>query len=125
LSTLRTDNFGPSAGGTTYSARGIAKAWANLNGTGTIALRDSQNVSSVTDNGTGQYAFSFTTAFAAADYAGLIGSNSISGTGNTVANSADSGGYLAGSLSAVVTLLSGGTLNDVAFAQMSAHGDLA
>jgi hypothetical protein len=46
LSTIRVDNFGPSAGGTTYSARGIAKAWVNFNGTGTIAARDSENVSS-------------------------------------------------------------------------------
>jgi hypothetical protein len=33
MSTIRVDNFGPSAGGTTYSARGIAKAWVNFNGT--------------------------------------------------------------------------------------------
>jgi hypothetical protein len=59
LSTIRVDNFGPSAGGTTYSARGIAKAWVNFNGTGTIAARDSENVSSLTDNGTGDYTLIF------------------------------------------------------------------
>jgi hypothetical protein len=59
LSTIRVDNFGPSAGGTTYSARGIAKAWVNFNGTGTIAARDSENVSSLTDNGTGDYTVNF------------------------------------------------------------------
>jgi len=32
MSVIRVDNFGPSAGGTTYSARGIAKAWVNFNG---------------------------------------------------------------------------------------------
>jgi hypothetical protein len=37
MSTIRVDNFGPSAGGTTYSARGIAKAWVNFNGTGDLA----------------------------------------------------------------------------------------
>jgi hypothetical protein len=58
MSTIRVDNFGPSAGGTTYSARGIAKAWVNFNGTGTIAARDSENVSSLTDNGTGDYTVS-------------------------------------------------------------------
>lgn len=31
----------------------LAKAWINFNGTGTIAIRDSFNVSSITDNGTG------------------------------------------------------------------------
>ena len=39
--------------------KGLAKAWANLNGTGTIALRDSFNVSSVTDDGTGDYDFTY------------------------------------------------------------------
>jgi hypothetical protein len=69
MSTIRVDNFGPSAGGTTYSARGIAKAWVNFNGTGTIAARDSQNVSSLTDNGTGSYAINLTNAMSDDGYA--------------------------------------------------------
>ena len=68
MSTIRVDNFGPSAGGTTYSARGIAKAWVNFNGTGTIAARDSENVSSLTDNGTGDYTINLSNAFGAADF---------------------------------------------------------
>ena len=82
MSTIRVDNFGPSAGGTTYSARGIAKAWCNLNGTGTIAARDSQNVSSFTDIGTGQYQMTFTSAFAAQDYA-FTGSGGEDRSGNS------------------------------------------
>jgi hypothetical protein len=38
---------------------GSAKAWVNLNGTGTIALRDSFNVSSERIKGYGHYRFSF------------------------------------------------------------------
>ena len=68
MSTIRVDNFGPSAGGTTYSARGIAKAWVNFNGTGTIAARDSENVSSLTDNGTGQYTVNLSAAMISANY---------------------------------------------------------
>lgn len=49
--------------------RGVAKAWANLNGTGTPALRDSLNISSVTDNGTGDFSFNFTAAMASTGYA--------------------------------------------------------
>lgn len=75
MSTIRVDNFGPSAGGTTYSARGIAKAWVNFNGTGTIAARDSENVSSLTDNGTGDYTVNLSNAFAAADYSWLSDGN--------------------------------------------------
>jgi hypothetical protein len=48
---------------------GLAKAWVNFNGTGTVAIRASYNVSSITDNGTGDYTVNFTTALADADYA--------------------------------------------------------
>jgi hypothetical protein len=49
---------------------GIAKAWVNFNGTGTVAIRASFNVSSVTDNGgTGNYTVNFTTAMPDANYA--------------------------------------------------------
>lgn len=34
---------------------GVAKAWVNFNGTGSVAIRSSFNVSSITDNGTGNY----------------------------------------------------------------------
>jgi len=80
MSTIRVDNFGPSAGGTTYSARGIAKAWVNFNGTGTIAARDSENVSSLTDNGSGDYMVNFSNAFGAADYAVLMTAGATDGS---------------------------------------------
>tara|TARA_R110000803_G_C11890933_1_gene310931 strand:- start:373 stop:843 length:471 start_codon:yes stop_codon:yes gene_type:complete len=48
-----------------YSAR----AWVNFNGTGTVAIRASGNVSSITDNGTGNYTVNFATAMPDADYA--------------------------------------------------------
>jgi hypothetical protein len=44
--------------------QGSAKAWVNFNGTGTVAIRASYNVSSITDNGTGDYTVNFTNAFA-------------------------------------------------------------
>ena len=47
---------------------GIAKAWVNFDGTGTVAIRDSFNVSSITDNGTGAYTVNFTTPMANANY---------------------------------------------------------
>ena len=62
---------------------GIAKAWVNFNGTGTVAIRDSFNVSSITDNGTGDYTVNFTTAFANANYA-VIASSSNDGTNNAL-----------------------------------------
>jgi len=55
--------------------QGLAKVWGNLNGSGTIALRDSFNVASVTDNGTGQYDFNYTNNMNDANYAGIEGTN--------------------------------------------------
>ena len=55
--------------------KGLAKAWVNFNGTGTVAIRDSFNVASITDNGTGEYSITFTNAMANANYAvtGTVG----------------------------------------------------
>jgi hypothetical protein len=58
---------------------GIAKAWVNFNGTGTVAIRDSFNVSSITDNGTGEYTVNFTTAMPNANYSIVISQGGGSG----------------------------------------------
>lgn len=47
----------------------LCRAWVNFNGTGTIAINGSFNVSSITDNGTGNYTVNFTTALPDANYA--------------------------------------------------------
>jgi hypothetical protein len=44
------------------------RAWVNFNGTSTVAIRASGNVSSITDNGTGDYTVNFTTAMADVNY---------------------------------------------------------
>jgi len=49
-----------------------ALAWVNFNGTGTVAIRSSYNVSSITDNGTGDYTVNFATALADANYSPII-----------------------------------------------------
>jgi len=53
-----------------YSAR----AWVNFNGTGTVAINASGNVSSITDNGTGDYTVNFTTSMPDANYSWSYGS---------------------------------------------------
>ena len=55
-----------------YGSSAVAygcRAWVNFNGTGTVAIRASGNVSSITDNGTGDYTVNFTTALVDANYA--------------------------------------------------------
>jgi hypothetical protein len=56
------------------------RAWVNFNGTGTVAIRASGNVSSITDNGTGNYTVNFTTAMPDANYAYNITGRAISGS---------------------------------------------
>jgi hypothetical protein len=56
--------------GTTEQGQ-LCAAWVNFNGTGTVAIRASYNVSSITDNGTGDYTVNFTNALADANYSAL------------------------------------------------------
>jgi hypothetical protein len=46
----------------------FCRAWVNFNGTGTVAIRASFNVTSITDNGTGNYTVNFTNALPDANY---------------------------------------------------------
>ena len=48
--------------------QGLVKQWSNFNGSGTLAVNDSFNTSSVTDNGTGDYRSGITTNFGNDDY---------------------------------------------------------
>ncbi|MEY3931099.1 MAG: hypothetical protein RLZZ516_2809 [Cyanobacteriota bacterium] len=62
----------------------LCRAWVNFDGTGTVAIRASYNVSSITDNGVGDYTVNFTTAMPDANYCpnvscGLLGTGAGSG----------------------------------------------
>ena len=61
-----------------------ARAWVNFNGTGTVAIRASGNVSSITDNGTGQYAANFTTALSDTNYAATTNGCNPGGAGTVI-----------------------------------------
>lgn len=60
----------------------LAKAWVNFNGTGTVAIRSAFNVSSITDNGVGNYTVNFATAMSDANYS-LVGGHSSFANGGT------------------------------------------
>ena len=68
-------NSGYGSVATAYGCR----AWVNFNGDGTVAIRASGNVSSITDNGTGDYTVNFTNAMPDANYS-VVGSG---GNGNS------------------------------------------
>ena len=60
----------------------MCRAWVNFNGTGTVAIRASGNVTSITDNGTGNYTVNFTTAMTDANYS-VAGAGSAPATYNS------------------------------------------
>ena len=72
MSTLKVTNIQDSSGSNSSTTeqinQGRAKAWINYNGTGTVSIRDSFNVSSLTDNGEGLYTITFTNAMSNNDY---------------------------------------------------------
>ena len=70
MSTVKANDLMKVDGGipTVKGQRLIPTAWVNFNGTGTVAIRDSENVSSVTDNGTGYFTINFTTVMDNANY---------------------------------------------------------
>ena len=70
--TLKADTLTHSTAGsldTNYVVNGSAKYWSNLDGTGTIGIRDSFNHSSQTDHATGKYTLTLTNAMSNDDYA--------------------------------------------------------
>jgi len=73
MSTLKLDTIasrdGTESTDVTNVINGSAKAWVNFNGTGTVAIRESFNVSSITDNATGMYSINFTTSMTDTNYA--------------------------------------------------------
>jgi aspartokinase len=85
MSTLRCTNLQDTSGGNSLTTaqiyNGAAKAWVNFNGTGTVAIRAQFNVSSITDNGTGQYVVNITNALSDANY-----SCQLSGSSNSSFN---------------------------------------
>ena len=96
MSTLRVNTLQNTSGVEVYTA----KAWVNFNGTGTVAIRAAGNVSSITDNGTGDYTLNFTTALADANYSvsGIIGETAGLNFGNAALTAPTSFSYNTGSV---------------------------
>ena len=107
---------------TEYVVNGSAKAWVNFNGS-TFGVRNSNNISSAVDDGTGDYTINFSSSMSAADYAvqsgeGRTGSTNFSfGFTNIINISASSFKAQTGT--------AGGTNTDFVTVQLSIDGDLA
>jgi hypothetical protein len=90
------------------------RAWVNFNGTGTVAIRASGNVSSITDNGTGDYTINFTTAMPDADYSAVFGVREQNAFGSQSVDSVGIHNSVNPTTSAM-RVMSRGTVNNVAF----------
>jgi hypothetical protein len=79
MSTLKLSTLSNLAGSQSTAVEnainGSAKAWVNFNGTGTVAIRASYNVTSITDNGTGYYTVNFTNAMPDINYVTQLASD--------------------------------------------------
>ena len=123
MSTLKADTIQSTGGGAaTLTKQSAAKAWVNLNGTGTIVARDSFNLSSLTDNGTGDISVNFSSNMSNDDYSqsGSSSSGAASGTDTWINAYAWATGYVS-----VGTNNSSQNLIDRAYVNVNVHGDLA
>jgi hypothetical protein len=90
MSTLRVTNIQDTAGANSLTTaqiyNGAAKAWVNFNGTGAVAIRASFNVSSITDNGTGDYTVNFTNAMSDSNFCAIFAGSETTnfGTGSRI-----------------------------------------
>jgi hypothetical protein len=126
MSTIKVTNIQSNAVATTPVVKDSAgtevgqfcKAWVNFNGTGTVAIRDSFNVSSITDNGTGDYTVNFTIAMSSVNYAASVIAFSGAGTtGKAIRN--DTVPVDASSFIVKIRTLSGSALEDTSYVLVS------
>jgi hypothetical protein len=109
---------------TTNLQQGLCKAWIDFNGTGTIAIRDSLNMTSITDNGTSDYTHTIANDFNSANYSfqmeGVYGGGRSYGDGVMGTNFSKAAGSMR------TEFMAGGSdQSDLAYVNATHHGDLA
>jgi len=128
MSTLTVTNIKKTGEAASRDASGVAAAWANFDGTGTVAIRDSVNVSSLTDNGAGDYTVNLSNAFGGGDYAFSFGGSNYNATGGNTKH-ATSSGVLAASITIRNFLENSantaGSIGDETINTVIFYGDLA
>ena len=111
--------------------QGLAKCWVNFNGDGTPAIRDSQNVGSITDNGTGDYTINLSNSMSSADYAPFTSGDSDPALTSQIpiVNYKSAGGFATSppttSSFRLAIATDGGTPRDNTYVHASNFGDLA
>tara|TARA_B100001057_G_C22739487_1_gene907149 strand:- start:39 stop:455 length:417 start_codon:yes stop_codon:yes gene_type:complete len=111
---------------TTNLQQGLAKAWINFNGTGTIASRDTFNITSLADVATGKYSFNIINDMNNNDYAISGGGRTPSATSGDINAPSDADSDQAtGSLEFYSIQGSSGNATDLSHVYVIIHGDLA
>ena len=114
---------------TTNLQQGLAKCWVNFNGQGSdFATRDSFNVASLTDNGTGDYTTNYTNAFANANYV-FEGNSMYENSRSHVHGQSSNTNYATDSMRGITAFVSStngaDTANDSTIVNRAYLGDLA
>jgi hypothetical protein len=108
---------------TEVSAPNTAKAWVNFDGTGTVAIRDSYNVSSITDETTGVYTINFTNSLPSANYAITGSTGGAYSTSNGAVYQLDQVTARTTSLCKIATLTTAGVAIDTPQIGVAIFGD--
>lgn len=118
MSTLKVNALQDTSGKGFYPAR----AWVNFNGTGTVAINDDSNVSSISDGGTGTYTVTFNNGFSNANFS----APAATGRGSDASNTNRTGLVRPMTTStALIThkIISSGSSQDVSPSCSSYHGN--
>ena len=124
MSTITVTNIKATGETATRSVSGVAAVYCNVNQTSTQAIRDSINVSSITDDGTGQTDIAYTSNMSSADYGFTCGKGRSSAqNGGVIAHTNDTAPTA--SLIRILAYNESNTTIDEERANVSVHGDLA
>ena len=110
---------------TDYVVNGSAKAWVNFNGTGTVAARDSLNISSLNDDGVGLHDTNFTNSFGNTNYSCVSQCSYIDAASNNVSMNMFETVGLSTSSAPYISQIGGGGNEDRSHHFSVNHGDLA
>ena len=125
--TLKADTLTHSTAGslaTNFVVNGSAKAWFQITGVGTAALKDSLNVSSFNDEGTGNYKITYSNNMANTTYSFSTGAGWDVGGTNSTYSGTDKDEILTSTLE-IYHVNTSDSSTDANLSMGSIHGDLA
>lgn len=127
MSDIRATTISDSAGTgpITLTGQSAAKVFCNLDGTGTVAIRKSLNVSSIADDGTGLYDVNFTNSFSDTDVCHTTGKQLNLANGTDTANDGIRNLTYSASMIGLFCRISSGSMSDAEAMHVTSFGDLA